>query len=444
MSTEPVLLTAAEADARAGGFAVSLAARRVGRGERVLLAVPTYAPGPAADLISAVLGALRAGVVPVVLDAATPARELAEIVADCTPAWTLTDPDEVADAVRAPGVPQLGPPLGRAMHYTSGTTGRRKGVASGVLSPEAGAALWREESDLWGMTPADVHLVMSPLYHSAPLRFALATLLVGGKVLCAGKFDLDSFAAAAAFRPTTTFTAPAQLARLREAGVVPSGFDWIAHAGAPCPEPVKRWLIEAIGAGRVREFYGSTEGQFTACTGEEWLERPGTVGRARPGRTLRVDDDGVIWCAVPPFARFTYWGAPEKTARAWHGDEFSVGDVGRLDDDGYLYLVGRREDLIISGGVNVYPAEVERVLGELPGVLEVAVFGVDDDRWGQRVEAAVRGSVTEQEVLDACAELLPPARRPKRVHVLDDLPRTSTGKILRRELSTRRPGPGRP
>jgi len=147
---------------------------------------------------------------------------------------------------------------------------------------------------------------------------------------------------------------------------------------------------------------------------------------------------GRIWCTVPDYARFSYWRDPERTARAWRetadGPAFTVGDAGTLDADGYLYLLGRRDDLVISGGVNVYPAEVERVLGELPGVSEVAAFGVDDDEWGQRVEVAVVGRVAASTVLEHARANLPPARRPKRVHVVDDLPRTSTGKVLRREL----------
>ena len=132
------------------------------------------------------------------------------------------------------------------------------------------------------------------------------------------------------------------------------------------------------------EFYGSTEGQFTVCSPEEWMARPGTVGRARAGRTLSVDEDGTIWCRAPHFARFSYWRDPAKTDAAWKDGSFSVGDLGRIDNDGYLFLDGRRDDLIISGGVNVYPAEVEAVLSEVAGVGDLAVFGLPDDRWGQR------------------------------------------------------------
>jgi long-chain acyl-CoA synthetase len=195
----------------------------------------------------------------------------------------------------------------------------------------------------------------------------------------------------------------------------------------------------AVPAGSTWEFYGSTEGQFTACRSEEWLDHPGTVGRARPGRTLITDDDGRIWCAVPRHARFTYLGAPDQTAAAWrdtpHGPAFTVGDVGRIDPDGYLHLEGRRTDLIITGGVNVYPLEVENALREVDGVDDVAVFGVPDDRWGQRVCAAVVGDATT-DALDAHARsVLAPAKRPKDYLGVADLPMTATGKVRRDQLA---------
>lgn len=255
-------------------------------------------------------------------------------------------------------------------------------------------------------------------------------------------FDAEAFGdVVARDRPTTMFCVPTHLQRLfaywDEVGTPDlSGFRLVAHAGAPCPDPVKRRLIEAFPPGSTWEFYGSTEGQFTACRSEEWLEHPGTVGRARPGRSLRVDQDGVIWCRVPRHARFEYFGDPGKTAAAWRGDEFTVGDLGRIDEDGYLYLDGRREDLVISGGVNVYPAEVENVLSGHAGVRDVAVYGVPDERWGQRVVAAVVGTVSAEELEAWARERLAPPKRPKEYHFLDELPRTATGKVLRRSLGT--------
>jgi len=332
-------------------------------------------------------------------------------------------------------------PLARPMHYTSGTTGRPKGVWSGGLDEAAATALLSEERELWGFEAGDRNLVLSPLHHSAPLRFAFGTLLAGGDVILPRPFDArTALAAIADHRPTTMFCVPAHLQRLfavadQGAGLPSLGsFRLVAHAGAPCPEQVKRRLVASFPARTVWEFYGSTEGQFTACRAEEWLERPGTVGRARPGRALTVDPDGTIWCGMPPYARFSYWRDPQKTATAWRGDAFTVGDLGRLDADGYLYLDDRREDLVISGGVNVYPTEVEAALAHCPGVTDVAVFGVEDERWGQRVCAAVVGTATPDHISAWARDRLAPAKRPKAVYVVAELPRTPTGKVRRLEL----------
>jgi long-chain acyl-CoA synthetase len=330
------------------------------------------------------------------------------------------------------------------MHVTSGTTGAPKGVWSGLLDERQARALLDEERDLWGFSPDDVNLVLSPLHHSAPLRFATGTLLAGGRVAVPGHFDAAVVTAAIeAERPTTMFCVPTHLHRLfahwDEAGAPDlSSFRLVAHAGAACPPAVKERLVELFPDGSTWEFYGSTEGQFTACRSEEWQGHPGTVGRARPGRTLLLDDDGTIWCTVPEHAQFIYWRAPEKTTAAWrdtpHGRAFTVGDLGRLDHDGYLYLDGRREDLVISGGVNVYPVEVENVLRTAVGVHDVAVFGVDDPIWGQRVCAAVVGEVDPEALRALARERLAPPKRPKEYVAVDALPMTATGKLRRLAL----------
>lgn len=413
-------------------------------GDRVALLVP----GSLA-YVDAVISMLVDGVVPIPLDPRLTEVERTRILADLSPVQVVTDAEGLAEVTStwAPG----DVPLARPMHVTSGTTGSPKGVFSGILPRDQASALLAEERDLWGFSSTDVNLVLSPLYHSAPLRFAVGTLLAGGRVVAPGPFDPAAVTAAIlAERPTTMFCVPAHLQRLfsywddlaTDGGTWPdlSSFRLVAHAGAPCPDHLKRRLIEVFPSGTTWEFYGATEGQFTACRSEEWLDRPGTVGRARPGRFLETDDDGTIWCTVPEHARFTYANAPEKTTAAWRtgprGPAFSVGDLGRIDEDGYLYLDGRREDLVISGGVNVYPAEVENALAEHPGVDDVAVFGRDDEQWGQRVCAAYVGGATPAE-LDAWARTrLSPPKRPKEYVALTEIPRTLTGKILRRSLSS--------
>jgi long-chain acyl-CoA synthetase len=229
---------------------------------------------------------------------------------------------------------------------------------------------------------------------------------------------------------------PAHLQRLFAHGHLPdlSSFRRLVHAGAPCPTPIKEAALAAFPADSVWEFYGATEGQFTACPPDDWLQHPGTVGRARPRRRLEVDDDGLIWCHVPAFARFEYWRDPERTEAAWRGDAFTAGDLGHLDE-GFLFLDSRRDDLIISGGVNVYPAEVENVLAALAGVEDVAVFGAPDERWGQRVCAAVVGDVRPGAVVDHAHAHLSAYKCPKDVYLVDDLPRTGTGKVRRSRLA---------
>lgn len=401
--------------------------------DRVALAVPG-----SEDYVRAAIGLLAAGIVPIPLDPKLTASERAALFDDLLPTAVI---ETQADIEQIAAAYPLGLPLARPMHVTSGTTGRPKGVWSGILSPESARALVGEERALWGFNEADVNLVLSPLHHSAPLRFAMGTLLAHGRIVVPGPFDVAAITAAIEReRPTTMFCVPAHLQRLfahwDEVGIPDlSSFRLVAHAGAPCPEAIKRRLIEAFPAGSTWEFYGSTEGQFTACRSEDWLTRPGTLGRARPGRRMNADPDGTLWCTVPDYARFEYFGDPEKTAAAWRDSAFTVGDLGRIDDDGYLYLDGRRVDLIISGGVNVYPAEVEQALEQLDGVVEIAVFGCEDAEWGQRVCAAYAGTASEDQLRTYAREYLAGAKRPKEYRRVDALPRTATGKVLRRQLN---------
>jgi len=420
----------ADAQRRAAG---TLARRGLRSGDRVAVIAST-AP---ATYLAVALGALRTGVVPVLLNPALLPVEQQALLDDAQPMLVLRD-DDLAGMLDGPPIDLADAPLARPMLYTSGTTGRPKGVWSGVLDEEEARALLAEERALWRFDVRDVHLVASALYHSAPLRFASGTLLAGGDVVFLGGFEVERMKQAiATHAPTTTFVAPAHLQRLFASADVPdlSSFRLVAHAGAPCPDPIKHEALRRFPQGSVWEFYGSTEGQFTACPPEDWLARPGTVGRARSGRTLSIDDDGMIWCSTPRHARFTYWRDADKTAQAWRGDAFSVFDLGSLDADGFLYLDGRRDDLIISGGVNVYPLEVERVLLAHPAVRDAAVFPLADERWGQMVCAAVVGGA-DQATLDAwLADRLAPYKRPKRIVTVAAIPHTPTGKVKRGRLA---------
>ena len=437
------VLTAADAEDAQARSAGALLAAGCRQSDRVAFCLPS-----SAALLCAVLGALRVGIVPVLLNATLTVVERDLLIDDAEPVLAILDRDTL-DRLDAGSPTTLAPfPRSRPMHYTSGTTGRAKGVWCGLWDSGIAAAAAADEADLWDFGPDDVHLVCSPMYHSVSVRFAGGTLLRGGTCVILDHFDADRAAAAleGAYGPvpTTTFLAPSALARLL---MLPdtrlqrfAALRLLVHAGSPCPPALKRAALEVVGSDVLWEFYGSTEGQFTVCPPEAWRERPGTVGQARSGRSLSVDDAGVVWCRPPDFARFTYWRDEDRTAAAWRDGAFTVGDLGRLDGDGYLFLDGRRDDLIITGGVNVYPAEVEAVLSDVAGVDGVAVFGLADEQWGQRVCAAVVAvpGADPAAVVAACREqarsCLAGFKRPKQYEVADALPRTATGKVQRLAL----------
>jgi acyl-CoA synthetase (AMP-forming)/AMP-acid ligase II len=466
-SVEVELLHAPDAEARQRRAAGALLARGCRRGDRVVFAL-----GSSADLICAVLGAARVGLIPVLLNATLTPAERDALADDSQPAVRILDAASLgaltADEAEAQGrATELAPfPLTRPMHYTSGTTGRPKGVTTGLWDEATAELVYEDEAAVWHFDPSDLHMVCSPMYHTVSIRFSTNTLLAGGSLAILRRFDAGTaLDALRRLRPTTTFLVPTHLQRLlRHPGLGrDEQFDslrLLAHAGAPCPEPLKRATMARARPGSVWEFYGSTEAQYTVCSPEDWLEHPGTVGRARPGRRLFLGpgpayevrtglvDEPAIWCDQPAFARFSYWRDPEATAHAWRGSACTVGDLGRLDPDGFLYLTGRRHDLIISGGVNVYPAEIENVLAAVPGVREVAVFGVPDEQWGQRVCAAYvpdtavgvgpfsdpRPAALEDALRAAASARLAPYKRPKSYVAAPDLPHTATGKMIRRAV----------
>ncbi len=280
----------------------------------------------------------------------------------------------------------------------------------------------------------------SPLYHSAPHRITIAALAAGARVLVFESFD--AVEVADAFRDEKVngaFLVPTHLRRLLGEGFIAPGARRILHAGEACPEPLKRRAIGAFGVENLWEFYGSTEGQFTLCSSQEWLERPGTSGRARTGRRLSIEDPdangiGTIWVGGADLRSMGVLARSGQNGEGLAGRSVHRRRPRSARRRGYLYIEGRREDLIISGGVNVYPAEVERVLSEHPDVIEAAVFGVSDDEWGQRVCAAITGSGDPEAVRAFARDRLPGSHAPKQVFVVDELPRTQTGKVRRREL----------
>ena len=420
------------------------------------------------ESLEVTIGALRGGIVPVPINPQLTPPEISYLLEDSGSRVFFTDrtvettalldatisfgdayerciheaePDDIADVAR-----------GRPMHYTSGTTGRPKGVWVETPDEERAKATSASFISLWGLRPDDVHLVCSPLAHSAPHRFALRTLEAGGRVVLQGKFNAPgTLAAIELFGVTSTFMVPTHLERilgLGRQGVTRhdlSTMRVLAHAGAPMRQKTKETALEVFPPGSVWEFYGSTEGQATRISSEEWLGRRGSVGRALPGGEVIVADDagdelpagevGWVWVRDPSAERWRYWGDEQKTLSAWRGDAFCVGDLGSLDADGYLYLAGRGDETIITGGVNVYPLEVENALAEHPSVSEALVYGVADDEWGQEVRALVvpaPNQPLDADVLRSWARgRLAGFKCPRVIEIVDDLPRTATGKPQR-------------
>ena len=427
----------------------------LGEGDRALTLLPN-----SIDTFALGLACMLEGVVQVPLPHDLPPADIAEIVGDAAPTAVVaaTVPDSTAVRHLVPpvdGFASLAPtdpasdwPRTRPMAYTSGTTGRRKGVHVGVHGPAWGRTVVQDESAAFDGRHGDVHLVVSPLYHSGPFRFAAVTALTGGRVAVMPTFEARAWRdALRTVRPTSLFCVPTHLHRLIALPETSrddlASLDLLAHAGAPCPVPLKEQVLELAPSGSVWEFYGSTEGQFTVCPPDLWRESPGTVGRARPGHRLEIRDAdgtgvGTVWVRAPVEYRWEYWGAPEQTRAAWDGDAFTVGDLGRLDSHGdgsLLHLAGRPGDLVITGGVNVYPAEVERHLLLHPDVAEAVVFGRPDPDWGERLVAAVvlwpGRRTTVADLLAHARRVLPRQRVPKELHLVDDLPRTATGKVRR-------------
>jgi long-chain acyl-CoA synthetase len=340
------------------------------------------------------------------------------------------------------------------MAYTSGTTGRPKGVAIGEDDFRRRAAGVAASGERWGLGPDEVHLLVGPLYHSGPQFWSQMHLAVGATVVVMPKWDArEALALIERWRVTNTHMVPANFTRILE---VPSDererFDLsslrlVMHAAAPCPVPLKRAFMDFVGAEKVYEYYGASEGGGTVITPQEWLEHPGSVGRPFPGNEFAILDDdgnelgpgevGTVY-AKPAASSFRYHNDHDKTAAAHRGDWFTVGDAGYLDADGYLYLTDRKSDMVISGGVNIYPREIEDALYQHPEVVDCAVLGLPDERWGEILYAVVQR--TEGSTLDAhgvvayCREHLADYKRPRVVEFVEELPRDPNGKVRKPKL----------
>ncbi len=381
-----------------------------------------------------------------------PGRRL--MVGGATPGFT-----DYENALAAqPATPVAGETEGSWMLYSSGTTGKPKGVKPAKVGGELGApsgfvGLVR---GLYGFGEGNVYLSPAPLYHAAPAGWTDAVLRLGGTAVVMERFDpVETLRAIERFHVTHVQFVPTHLIRLLKLPEQErhqfdlSSLRFAVHAAAPCPPEVKRAAIDWLGP-VVYEYYSGSEGVgFCAIGPEEWLAHPGSVGRSLLGAVHIVGEDGTelpsnhtgqIWFEAP--SRFEYHGDPAKTAEAFNDRGWStLGDVGMVDDEGYLYITDRVTNMVISGGVNIYPREIEDVLVGHPGVADVAVVGVADPDFGEAVRAIVEpaaGSTPsadfERELIEYCTTRLSKFKCPRSVVFLDELPRLPTGKLAKRLL----------
>ncbi|MDE2691066.1 MAG: AMP-binding protein [Acidobacteriota bacterium] len=345
------------------------------------------------------------------------------------------------------------PILGAPMLYTSGTTGHPKGVyRKADPTPTPFLLAVRESGDFEPDT--DCSLVTGPLYHAAPLGLNLAMPMGAGvgSVLMDRWDAEETLALIDRHRITHTHMVATMFHRMlalppevRERYDV-SSMRWLCHGAAPTPVHVKHQIIEWFGP-VVWEYYAATEGGTFWVDSSEWLEKPGSVGRTVEGTSYKVlDDDGEPVAAGTTGTvyfeaaenRFVYFKAPDKTASAYRDDFFTMGDMGYVDEDGYLFLTGRSAETIIAGGVNIYPQEIDDVLQQHPAVYEVCTVGVPHEEWGESVKSVVEvgdgyeaGDELAEELLAWCRENLPDFKRPRSIDFATDLPRMPTGKIQR-------------
>ena len=373
------------------------------------------------------------------------------VVAGCETYQTVienADPGDLADPI-----------IGSLMLYTSGTTGKPKGVfrdTPEVIAPQFAGSY--AEYD----TRQDVALCCGPAYHSAPLLFDLRWPLASGvPIVMLDKWDseqvlelIERHRVTHAHMVATMFQRLLSLEPARRASRDLSSLRFLVHGAAPCPVQVKRTMIDWLGPILI-EYYGATEGgDGIHVKSPEWLTKPGTVGRIPPdiGHAI-LDEQGVevapgtvgkIYFKAPQTGRFEYFGDPEKTAAAYQGDRFTLGDMGYVDTDGYLFLTGRIAECIISGGVNIYPQEIDDVLLSHPAVADACTVGVPDDEWGEKVVSLVV-LADPHSASDACVEVLmsflstqlAAFKRPKQILFEAELPRSATGKLLRQKVRER-------
>jgi long-chain acyl-CoA synthetase len=468
-----------ELNARANQVARALRSRGLERGDAVALLCSNRA-----EFVEVLLATQRAGLRLTTVNWHLTGEEAGYIVADCQ-AEAFVAEARFADAARTTaaaanadvrlavsgpiegfddfaavsglesGTDLVDPVLGSQMLYTSGTTGRPKGVYRDEASLATAVTLARQ-----AYRDGNVHLLTGPLYHAAPLLFSLnAPLVAGVPVVLMPAWDPEeALRLIERHRVTHTHMVPTMFHQLlalpadTRSRYDVSSLRNLLHGAAPCPVAVKQRLIDWLGP-VVYEYYAATEGLGTWVDSGTWLRKPGTVGKPVPDDQVMVGDDGanplpadevgLVWFKASEDP-FEYFGDRAKTDASYRGRYFTLGDMGYVDDDGFLFLTDRSANVVISGGVNIYPAEVDAVLLEHPAVADAAVIGVPDDEWGEEVLAVIelRAGVTPSseladDLVAFCRKRLAHFKCPRRVEFVDRLPRQDNGKIYKRLLRDR-------
>ncbi len=353
--------------------------------------------------------------------------------------------------------------LGGPMFYTSGTTGRPKGVVSSTTAPGGPVELMQligaGISDSMSLPKDGITLLEGPVYHSAQWAFSFLPMIAGSAVVMRHKFDAaETLELIDKHKITNIHLVPTQFVRLLRLDDATRGkFDGsslgvVWHGAAPCAPDVKRQMIDWWGP-KINEYYGSTEGSIiTAVTSEEWLAKPGSLGKPLPmvevmvvkedGSRAGPNEEGTLYFKNQMGTDFEYHKDPDKTAEAHlEPGVFTVGDVGYLDDEGSLFMSDRKIDMIISGGVNIYPKEIEGVLVTHPTVADAAVFGIPNEEFGEEIKAAVElidgaspSDELAEELVAHCREHLAGYKAPRSIDFEDALPRHPTGKLYKRLL----------
>ena len=352
------------------------------------------------------------------------------------------------------------PTLGSRMLYTSGTTGRPKGVYRdpAYALPAVMASVELADAAGYQAASGQLHLCAGPLYHAAPLGYSLAQpLLAGVGVVLMDRWNSeDALRLIQVHRITHTHMVPTMFHRLLS---LPqevkekydlSSLQFVIHGAAPCSVQLKSAMIKWWGP-ILSEYYAATEGRAVHVVSSDWLRRPGTVGKPNPGDQVRIFDEhaqdlppnisGTIYIKAPAIGRFNYFKDDSKTASSYRGDYFTLGDIGYLDEDGWLFLTDRNANLIISGGVNIYPTEIEAVLLTHPAVGDVGVIGVPNEEWGEEVKAVVElqagvsgSTALVAELLAFCKDHLATFKCPRSIDFAEKLPRLDNGKLYKQGL----------